>query len=68
MLIFVISLVIFRYNRTAELFVGGFGALFYIAWGIIHHALEDRLSKEVVMEYVLFGTLAFLMLVFALNI
>lgn len=61
-------LIFFRFNRSAQLISGFFGAAFYVSWGIIHHALEDRLSKEIIIEYLLFGVLAFVMLFFALNI
>ncbi|MFA6982101.1 MAG: hypothetical protein WC243_03715 [Patescibacteria group bacterium] len=61
-------LIYFRFDRPIQLMVGAFGALFYVAWGVIHHAFEDRLTKEIVMEYLLFGILAFLMLYFALSI
>lgn len=67
-LVFVVLIFIFRFNRPFQLLTGLFGAVFYVSWGIIHHSLEHRLTREVVTEYLLFGVLAFIMLFFALNI
>ncbi len=55
--------VLFRYNPTLQILIGGVGTVFYIIWGILHHALEDRVTGLVVVEYVVFGTLAFLLMV-----
>lgn len=54
--------VLFEYDRTAQILVAGLSALYYTAWGIVHHAVEDRLNKLTVLEYVLFGSLAFLLI------
>lgn len=68
LLLFVGFLALFRFNRGIQLAVGAFGAVFYVSWGIMHHAFEKRLSKEIVTEYLLFGMLAFLMLFLALSV
>jgi hypothetical protein len=55
--------ILFRFNEGLQIFVGGVGCAFYILWGIFHHALEERVTKLVVLEYVSFGLLAFLLMV-----
>ncbi|MFZ5424748.1 MAG: hypothetical protein ACOZAO_03005 [Patescibacteria group bacterium] len=54
----------FKYNPAAQTIVAGVGALYYISWGLIHHGIEGRLDKAVLLEYVLFGIIVFA-LVFA---
>jgi len=57
--------VLFRYNTPFQIFIGLLGCIFYTFWGIFHHALEDRVTKLVVAEYILFSLVAFpLMILF----
>ena len=55
-------LYIFSYSTPISLIISFFGSLFYVLWGIIHHALEKRVYKEIVLEYVLIGIFMFLLL------
>jgi len=55
------SFVLFSHNRPKLLIVALCGTVFYAAWGIIHHLIEDRLTFKIVLEYILFGTLSFLL-------
>lgn len=55
--------VLFRFNERIQILVGAAGCLFYILWGIFHHASEERVTKLVIFEYVSFGLLAFLLMV-----
>jgi hypothetical protein len=59
---FICLLVLFRFNKSALLGVSGLGSVFYILWGIIHHALRGRLTRSIAYEYILFGVLVFLLL------
>ena len=63
---FVILFALFRYNHALQLVVGILGCMFYVTWGVVHHILEERLTKAVVLEYVLFGILVSLLLIFSL--
>jgi len=63
-----VSFIVFRDNRNILRVIAGLQSLLYILWGIIHHSREDRLSKEIVSEYVLLGTFVFLLLLTALSI
>jgi len=36
-------------------------ALYYIAWGILHHHIDLYLTKKIVLDYVLIGAFVFLM-------
>ena len=57
-----------RFEKNALMVLFGISSGFYAIWGIIHHALESRLTKSIFFEYILFGFLIFLLLFFALNI
>lgn len=59
-------LIFFRYDRLAILIISGAGCLFYTFWGIIHHALEGRLTKSIALEYFLIAILVFTLLLSAL--
>ena len=56
----------FRYSQTYSLIIAFASSFFYLMWGIIHHALEKRLYKEIVFEYLLISI--FIFLLFALVI
>lgn len=56
-----------RFERTALTILFGISSGFYALWGIVHHALEARLTRAIAMEYILFGLLMFTLLFFALN-
>lgn len=64
---FFILLVIFRYEAFALRMVALLGSLFYIVWGIIHHAADDRLTLSVILEYVSISILVFLLFFFVLS-
>lgn len=49
-------------NRSLQLVVGIATALSYVAWGLIHHGLQRDLYPKVVVEYVLMGLIAMLLL------
>ena len=59
---FVILFAVLRFNKNALMILSGFGSLFYILWGIIHHAIRGRLNRMIAYEYILFGILIFLLL------
>jgi hypothetical protein len=62
--IFLTSFIYFRQDRSFLKLISG---LVSLTWGIIHSALEGRLTPAIVAEYVLFGSLAFLLLFIALS-
>ncbi len=51
----------FRYNHIYQFYSVIVGVVYYIAWGFIHHLLEDRLSFPIIMEYVLIGGIVILL-------
>ncbi len=55
-------------SNTARLVITGSASIFYILWGVIHHALEKRLTLEIALEYVLIGFLTFLLVLIALSV
>lgn len=68
LLFFGIMFFAFDSSYIIKLSLGAFGALFYVSWGIIHHALEKRLNKLIILEYLFLGLSAFLIFFVALNI
>lgn len=57
----------FRENNEVLRIVIGFGCALYVLWGIIHHHRENRISKEIIMEYAFFAGFVFLLLLTALS-
>ena len=60
--VFLVLFFIFRFDKNALVIISVSGSVFYVLWGIIHHVLRDRFTKSILWEYVLFGTLVFLLL------
>ena len=60
--------ILFRFNEGLQVLVGGLGCIFYILWGVFHHALEERITKLIIFEYVSFGLLAFLLMLLFVTI
>ncbi|OGC47215.1 hypothetical protein A2886_01035 [candidate division WWE3 bacterium RIFCSPHIGHO2_01_FULL_42_13] len=60
--------VYFRFNSTAQAVVAGMGCIYYIGWGIIHHAVRGRLSRLIALEYILVGSLIFLLLLTSITL
>lgn len=50
-------------NVPLQLAIGITTAAAYVAWGIIHHALIGDLHRKVVIEYVLVGLIAVVLLI-----
>jgi TRAP-type uncharacterized transport system substrate-binding protein len=49
-------------NTKLQLATGIVTSIAYVAWGIIHHALEGDLHRKVVVEYILIGAIAIVLL------
>jgi len=58
----------FRFDKNAQLITGAVGCIYYTVWGIIHHALKERLSMAIFFEYVLFGLVVFLLLLLSFTL
>lgn len=52
-----------RPNTSMQLLIGIITSVAYVSWGLIHHALEKDLHAKVVVEYVLIGAIAIVLLV-----
>ena len=67
---FIYLLLMFRFQHMPILqtILAGIGSVFYMLWGIIHHHLEGRLNQLVALEYILFGSFIFLLLLGVLNL
>lgn len=50
-------------NTTLQLATGIVTSLSYVVWGIIHHAISGNLHRNIVIEYVLIGAIAIVLLV-----
>lgn len=58
----------FKFNTSAQIIVAAAGCVYYVGWGIIHHAVRNRLDRLITLEYVLVGSLIFLLLLTSLSI
>ncbi len=61
LMVFFLLLMIFRYESAALKMVAMLGSLFYVVWGIIHHAADSRLTRTVLVEYVFISSMVFLL-------
>ncbi len=52
-----------RPNVTLQLLVGLATALAYVLWGVIHHVIQKDLHPKIVIEYMLIGAIAMVLLV-----
>ncbi len=52
----------FRYNPTARILIGLGSVVFYMLWGVVHHAVEGRFKKGILLEYFLVGLFVFVLL------
>ncbi|OGV91038.1 hypothetical protein A3A66_00295 [Microgenomates group bacterium RIFCSPLOWO2_01_FULL_46_13] len=57
-----ILLTIFNYQRDWQRLVALSIAVGYVTWGAIHHALTDRVTVKIMLEYALVAVLGFLLL------
>ncbi len=60
--------VYFEGNDFMQLAVSAIGCIYYMIWGIIHHAVRNRLTTIIAVEYILVGTLVFLVLLASITI
>ena len=49
-------------NRSLQLTIGMITSLAYVLWGFIHHAMRKDLHKKIVIEYILMGAIAVIIL------
>jgi hypothetical protein len=49
-------------DKSMQMWVGLATTLSYILWGVIYHALEGDMHAKVVVEYVLVGAIAMVIL------
>lgn len=49
-------------NTSLQLTIGVITTVAYVVWGIIHHSLKGDLYRKVVIEYVLVGLIAIVLL------
>ena len=58
----------FKYQPQAQTIVAAMGCIYYVGWGIMHHAVRNRLSRLITLEYILVGSLIFLLLLASIGI
>ena len=59
----VFTFIYVRPNTTIQLLVGIITAVAYVLWGLIHHAVQKDLHQKIVVEYLLIGVIAIVLLV-----
>lgn len=58
---FLTLLVAFKGDKSAEFIIFSIFTITYVGWGIFHHSLEKTLTLKIVIEYILFGAFALLL-------
>lgn len=56
-----------RGNTVLQLLIGVVTSIAYVAWGMIHHAMQGDLHRKVVIEYVIIGGIAITLLFIVLG-
>jgi hypothetical protein len=49
-------------DRALQFIIGVIIAVSYVAWGLIHHALQKDLHQKIVVEYILIGAIAVILM------
>jgi len=60
--------VFFKHNTPIQTLIALLGCIYYVLWGIMHHALKGRLLRIIVLEYTLVGSIIFLLLFTSLSV
>ncbi|OGG12168.1 hypothetical protein A2Z00_05820 [Candidatus Gottesmanbacteria bacterium RBG_13_45_10] len=55
-------------NTSIQFIVGIATAAAYVCWGLIHHALAGDLHEKIVVEYILIGAIAIVLLATVLGV
>jgi len=61
-IIFLVFLSIFRGEHIKQFIVLTVFVIYYVLWGIVHHARDQSLHLKIVLEYIIIGALAFVIL------
>lgn len=59
----ILTFIYVRPNTAVQLLVGIITASAYVLWGFIHHAIQKDLHQKIVIEYLLIGAIAIILLV-----
>lgn len=49
-------------NSSVQFIIGVVTSVAYVLWGFIHHAIQKDLHKRIVIEYILIGAIAIILL------
>jgi hypothetical protein len=63
LVIFLTMASMLSYNVTLEILVLFAAACFYALWGIVHQQIHHHLTTKIMLEYILMGSLGFVLLV-----
>lgn len=55
------------YNTMLQILALFAGTCFYILWGIVHQQIHHHLTPKIMLEYVLMGSLGFVLIVFLIQ-
>lgn len=55
------------YDRQLQMAIILAVAMFYVAWGVLHHLIEHTLVARIVLEYVLVAVLGVTMVLFLIK-
>ncbi len=58
----------FRFDKSALIVLMAIAAIFYSFWGMVHHLIEERLTVDVALEYILIGLFVFILVLTAISV
>lgn len=64
----VLTVSVLRSQKSLQVGVVILIALFYVIWGVVHHAIEHSFSIKIMLEYVSIALLSISLVLFVLNI
>ena len=67
LVVFGVAFFFLRFNFVYQMVATSLVSIFYCAWGILHHHIEGRLNKLIVLEYISFSVFIFALVFLALN-
>lgn len=68
LLLYGVFFYLLRFNFGFQMIATLCISVFYTAWGIVHHSVDGRLTRLIVLEYISFSVFILVLVFLALNI
>ena len=64
----VLLVAFFKNQRSLQVAMVILISLFYVIWGVVHHAVEHSFSIKIMLEYIAIALLSISLVLFVLNV